>query len=287
MEPENPQPEITKRSRSFKTVSDWAGLLRNFASIIASFISLVTLVILIKQNERTYRPDLIFKPDHNLFRVTYREPLASCEDITLVGTEDSLRHFAQLTGSNIGLGAAKDLKVSWQYQPDQMDDTIAIGPLIIATQAKYNSDIKQLLFQNCFREEPLEQSAEFCLPVNVEKDPVRFKLPENYLQALFNILTRICHYPSISFEHRRAALLDAIGQFQNLQFTATYKDINNKRFSKNYRVHVLPAFIDIPKKEMLVTWSLVETDGRNVPARKHTLTIISDTGSYFVASLEL
>ncbi|MCB0533479.1 MAG: hypothetical protein H6574_15655 [Lewinellaceae bacterium] len=50
---------------------------------------------------------------------------------------------------------------------------------------------------------------------------------------------------------------------------------------------MLPAFTDIPKKEMLATWSLAEMDRRNVPARKHTLTIISDTGSYFVASLEL
>lgn len=287
METENPQPEKKKRSQSFKIISDWAGLLRNFASIIASFISLVTLVILIRQNERTYQPDLVFKPDQNLFRVTYREPPVSCEDIALIGTEDSLRHFAQLTAANIGLGAAKDLKIRWQYQPEQMDDTIAIGQLVIATQATYNSDIGQLLFLNCFREEPLEQSAEFCLPVNVEKNPVQFKLPENYLQALFNILARICHHPSTSFERRRAALLDAIGKFQNLQFTATYKDINNKQFLKKYRVYVLPAFIDIPKKELLINWSLEEMDGRNVPVRKHTVTIVGDTGSYFVASMEL
>lgn len=287
METENPQPDKKKPRKSFKKVSDWTGLLRNFATITASFISLITLFILIRQNERTYQPEVVFKPEQSVFRVFYRENPTSCSDIRIAGVADSSPVAIHLNASNIGLGAAKNLEAQWQFDPEQMDDTLSIGPLSIATQAEYNDQMKLLLFYNCYREERFEQYAEFCLPVNMEKEPVQFTLPETYLQAWSNILARIAHHPTASFEVRRGALLEAVRMFQDLQFSTTYKDINNRSYSKTYRVQMLPALIDLQKKEILAVWNVAEKTRRDASSRKHKITIRSEEGSSFIASVDL
>lgn len=284
METENPQPDKKKPRKSFKKVSDWTGLLRNFATIIASFISLITLFILIRQNERTYQPDVVFKPEKSVFRVFYRENPTSCSDIQIAGATDSIPHSIRLTASNIGLGAAKDLDARWQFDPEQMDDTLSIGPLSIATQAEYNDQMKLLLFYNCYREERFEQYAEFCLPVNMEKEPVQFTLPETYLHAWSNILIRTVHHPS---ELRISALKDAVRKFQQLQFSVRYQDINNRFYSKTYRVRMIPALIDLRKKEMLVAWRISGETGRRNLTEKYKITITREDGSNIIAPVDL
>ncbi len=287
METENPQPDIKKPRKSFKKVSEWTGLLRNFATIIASFISLITLFILIRQNERTYQPDVVFKPEQSVFRVFYRENPTSCDDIQITGATDSIPLSIRLTASNIGLGAAKDLEARWLFDPEQMDDTLTIGNLTIPTQATYNDDLKVLLFYNCYREERSDQYVEFCLPVSMEKEPVLFTLPETYLQAWSNILIRSLHHPSAPFELHRGALLDAIQKFQQLQFSVKYKDINNRPYSKTYRVRMIPALIDLKKKEMLVVWRVFGETGRRNLAEKHKITITREDGSNIIATVDL
>lgn len=284
METENPQPDKKKPRKSFKKVSDWTGLLRNFATIVASFISLITLFILIRQNERTYQPEVVFQPDQSVFRVFYRENPTSCSDIQIAGVADSSPVAIHLNASNIGLGAAKNLEAQWQFDPEQMDDTLTIGSLSIATQAEYNDQMKLLLFYNCYREERFEQYAEFCLPVNMEKEPVRFTLPETYLHAWSNILIRTVHHPS---ELRISALKDAVRKFQRLQFSVRYQDINNRSYFKTYRVQLLPALIDLQKKEMLVVWSVAEKRPRGALSRKHKITIQSKEGANLIVSVDL
>lgn len=287
METEQPQPEKKTRRKPFKNLAAWTGLLRNFATIIASFISLATLVILLKQNERTYRPDLVFQPEQAAFRIRYQEQPVSCSDIDLSGIADSLPLTVQIVASNIGLGAAKDLKISWQFSPEQLVGTQRFGALTIPTQATYNADLQTVLFQNCFREEPHDQYAEFCLPVNMEKSPVQFALPGNYIHALCNILIRICHYPDASFSTRKDALLDAIRKLQMLEFSASYLDINNRRHSKNYRLQMFPVLINIQDKEMLFGWSLSPASNSKTRPRKLHLTISTNNTSHFIVPLEL
>lgn len=284
METENPQPDKKKPRKSFKKVSDWTGLLRNFATIVASFISLITLFILIRQNERTYQPEVVFKPDQSVFRIFYRENPTSCSDIQIAGVADSSPVAIHLNASNIGLGAAKNLEAQWQFDPEQMDDTLSIGPLSIATQAEYNDQMKLLLFYNCYREERFEQYAEFCLPVNMEKEPVRFTLPETYLHAWSNILIRTVHHPS---ELRISALKDAVRKFQQLQFSVRYQDINNRSYSKTYRVRMIPALIDLRKKEMLVAWRISGETGRRNLTEKYKITITREDGSNMIAQVDL
>lgn len=284
METENPQPDKKKPRKPFKNVADWTGLLRNFATIVASFISLITLFILIKQNERTYQPEVVFKPEQSVFRVFYRENPTSCSDIQIAGVADSSPVAIHLNASNIGLGAAKNLEAQWQFDPEQMDDTLSIGPLSIATQAEYNDQMKLLLFYNCYREERFEQYAEFCLPVNMEKEPVRFTLPETYLHAWSNILIRTVHHPS---ELRISALKDAVRKFQQLQFSVRYQDINNRSYSKTYRVRMIPALIDLRKKEMLVAWRISGETGRRNLTEKYKITITREDGSNMIAPVDL
>lgn len=284
METENPQPDKKKPRKSFKKVSDWTGLLRNFATITASFISLITLFILIRQNERTYQPEVVFKPEQSVFRVFYRENPTSCSDIRIAGVADSSPVAIHLNASNIGLGAAKNLEAQWQFDPEQMDDTLSIGPLSIATQAEYNDQMKLLLFYNCYREERFEQYAEFCLPVNMEKEPVQFTLPETYLHAWSNILIRTVHHPP---ELRISALKDAVRKFQQLQFSVRYQDINNRFYSKTYRVRMIPALIDLRKKEMLVAWRISGETGRRNLTEKYKITITREDGSNIIAPVDL
>jgi len=285
MEQEDLPPE-KKKKKSFKKVSDWAGLLRNFATIVASFISLITLFILIRQNERTYQPNLVLTPDQNIFCVRYRENPTSCDDIRLGSVADSTPLTVKLTAMNIGLGAAKDLHVTWQFDPKKMAGTLSIGGMTIFTKAQYNNDLKALLFENCFLQGPLEQHAEFCLPVNTEKTPVQISLPETYLQGWNNILIRICHNPSIPFEQRKKALLAYLPKFQDLQAKLTYTDINERSYSKIYRVQMVPAFIDMVKQEIIITWSVTEKT-RDFTPRNHVITLKAEDGSNFITTLSL
>ena len=80
MESPEPAQAPKKPVNWFKKADDWTGLLRNIAAIVASFISLITLFILLKQNEQTYRPDLVFKGKQNSFKVQFKENPKSCED---------------------------------------------------------------------------------------------------------------------------------------------------------------------------------------------------------------
>jgi len=285
MEQEYLPPE-KKKNKSFKKISDWAGLLRNFATIVASFISLITLFILIRQNERTYQPDLILTPDQSIFCVRYRTNPTSCDDIRLGSVADSTPLTVKLTAMNIGLGAAKDLHVSWQFDPKKMADTLSIGVMTIFTKAQYNDDLMALLFEHCFLQGPLEQHAEFCLPVNTEKTPVQISLPETYLMAWNNILIRICHNPSIPFEQRKEALLAYLSKFQDLQAKLTYTDINDRSYSKIYQVQIVPAFIDLVKQEMIITWNVTEKARYSTP-RKQVITVKTEDGSNIIATLHL
>lgn len=286
MEQENPQPKKEKPSKKLKQVSDWTSLLRNFATIIASFISVVTLFILIKQNERTYRPDLVFKPEQGVFRVRYRETPRNCGDIQIGGASDTLPADVALVASNIGMGAAKNIHFQWQFDAVGMADTVMVGSVAIHTEAKYVSDLEALAFANCYHDEPMGKDVEFCLPVGQEKTPLSVGLPQTYLTAWSNILARTAHLPGADLDRRRDLLLEAIGKFQSLRLTATYHDINERLYSKKYRVWMAPAYVNLAAKEMIVSWGVVEDAGNAAPPGKHKMTLTDEHGSTTIANIK-
>lgn len=271
----------------FKKISGWASLIRNTTAIVASLISFVTLIILIRQNERTYRPDLVFAPDQTLFSVAYAESPSNCGDIEFRVEHDSVIHELSLTASNLGLGAAKDLHLLWQYDASRLVDTVRIGGVQIPTGAHYVADANAFLFNNCYRKEDNEAFVEYCLPVTSEKTPVHVALPYSYLEMWCNVLIRIGHSLNLSKSQYSNLLLQFAGTCQYLTLKTDYHDINNQPHTKSYAVRLMPRFIDLQKKEMVMTLALQELGRAKLPRRKYMISVLNPDGILWEVPVEL
>ncbi|MBK9338572.1 MAG: hypothetical protein IPM98_19400 [Lewinellaceae bacterium] len=134
-------------SRPSKT-ADWAGLLRNFATIIASFISVITLFYP-RPAKRTYlaRPGLVARAKlfFRLFCRDTRSRMRRFADHSEYGF-----HFRATRAAlhmNLGLGAAGDLRIAWSFG-FQTNSTILCGSTTtFATGVTYESKVSGLLFE--------------------------------------------------------------------------------------------------------------------------------------------
>lgn len=286
MEQQEPAPEKKKRKTTFKKTADWASLIRNFATIVASFISAITLFILIRQNERTYQPDLVLSPDPKIFHVVFKDTISSCGDLRIVVEEDSTSEDLNLRLTNLGLGAAKNLLIEWKYDPDRLGDTVAIDSFRIPTHATYNEEVQVLLFKNCFMKETKAETVEYCLPFNAEKDPTLISLPINYVRMWSNLAIRI----GLNREIRRKQRIDLLEQlsasFQDLECRVRYSDINGRVYQKSYSVRLLPHFIDLRNSVMVLGVGLVEQGSAKRIRQEHRFTVYEPDASFSESVVE-
>ena len=279
--------EKTKRKKkvSFKRLSGWASLLRNVFSILGGCISFITLFILLKQNERTYRPDIILTPEHSFFSAHYSENPRACDDIRM----DSVAAWGglNLVAANLGLGAAKNLRLKWLYDPNQLDDTVQIGSLVLPTHVHFNHELNGTLFESCFMEEHNEASAEFCLPVNQEKISTQFPLPKNFVFPWINLLIRIGQAQNIPKEQRNGLISEFVRKFQGLKVAVSYSDINNQSYTREYSIFLVPGYLHLAKREMVISILTQEEGmGPHVP-KKCNLTIMDEGNTFFIDNFDL
>lgn len=286
MEQEGNQQKPKVKS-TFKKVAEWSGLLRNFGSIITSLISLFTLFILIRQNERTYRPDLAFSPSPEVFSVRYQDDLTACKSIRFESGADSLLDQLTLRISNLGMGAAKDLLIAWSYDPDRFDDTTTVGHQKIVTGLGYNRDLNALLYRDCFLKESREDRVEFCLPINSEKEPVQVAMPRNYVYLWFNLFLNSCGNLDFAKGQRIEMLKTMVTDFQDLKIKISYLDIDNKFYQKQYVVQFVPRFIDLSNKQVVVSVNLKDTDARNQPLRHFDISMHEPDHTFFETVIDL
>jgi len=286
MEQQEPVPEKKKRKTAFKKTADWASLIRNFATIAASCISAITLFILIRQNERTYQPDLVLSPDPGIFQIAYRDTIKYCEDLRIVFGQDSSGVQLNLRVINLGLGAARDLDITWDYDPNRLDDTVAIGSFRIPTNLSYVKGLNSLMFRSCLMSENMGDQLEYCLPFNAEKEATLTSLPLNYVRLWSNLLTRIGVSSEMPRERRIKLVEQLAASFQDLTCNIHYFDINGREYRKSYIVRILPHFVDLRNRTLTLGIGLAEqTDGKR-KRHEHRFRIYEPDASFSESAVE-
>lgn len=286
MEQQEPAPEKKKRKNAFKKTADWASLIRNFATIVASCISAITLFILIRQNERTYQPDLVMSPDPKVFHIAYRDTVVQCEDLRIIVGQDSSGEKLSLRAINLGLGAAKNLDITWAYDPERLDDTVAIGSFRVPTNLTYNKAVNALMFRNCFMKESMGGQLEYCLPFNSEKEATAILLPLNYVRMWSNLAVRIGLSTEIPRKHRIDLMEQLASSFQDLTCSIRYFDINGREYRKSYKVRILPHFIDLRSRSLALGVGLAEQTGGKHTHHEHRFTMYEPDASFSESVIE-
>ncbi len=279
-------PEKKKRKSSFRKTADWASLLRNFATIVASFISAITLFILLRQNERTYQPDLVMSPAPKVFHVAYRDTISGCEDLRIIVGQDSSGENLNLRAINLGLGAAKNLDILWHYDPSRLDDTVSIGTFRIPTFVTYNEEVNALMFRSCFMKESMGGQLEYCLPFNSEKEATAVSLPLNYVRMWSNLAIRIGLNHKIPRPERIKLLEQLAASFQDLTCSIRYFDINGREYRKSYKVRILPHFIDLRSRTLALGVGLAEQTNGSGARRSHRFTVYEPDASFSESEIE-
>ncbi|MEQ1744031.1 MAG: hypothetical protein ABMA02_01275 [Saprospiraceae bacterium] len=277
-----------KKRSAFRKTADWASLIRNFATIVASFISVITLFILIRQNERTYQPDLVLSPAQGVFQVLYQDTIRQCEDVTLLMGLDSTHKTLALRITNLGLGAAKDIRISWDYDPHRLDDTVQLGNERIVTKAKYHDALNAIVFMNCMLKESLSENLDFCLPNNSEKEPTLTSFPLNFVRLWTNLFLRAKENPNLSNKQQLTGLTELlVTRYQDLTCTLTYQDINDRSYKKAYRVFVVPHFIDLKNNTLTLGIRLRDLSSPPKEVLQHQYSIYFTNSQFLESSVEL
>lgn len=256
---ETPQKVKTKDKSRIKQVSFWAGLFRNFFTIIASIVSVVTLFILIRQNENTYRPDLELSVATPTFEISYKDAPLSCNDIQLLQSADSNLQALSIRLVNLGMGAAKNVDLQWQAAPEKMIDTVFLGPYAIPTGIHYDPAIDMFVFGTCLNQPYQREHLPYVLPVNQSDRPDAVQLPGHILLSWCNLLVRSV-LPDDGNERTTERLQAFCREFGHLGVTLEYSDINRQKHRSQFRLRLLPRYIDMDGKRIICAFERVDAD---------------------------
>lgn len=276
----------TKKEKSasrLKRLEFWTGLFRNFFTIIASAVSVITLFILFRQNENTYRPDVMPDAREGAFVIKYKGDLNACSDIQLANSRDSVIHDLGLNLVNIGLGTAKSPQFEWIYNLEDLTDTVYFDKNAILTSATYFPEIKSLqIGNNCFSRQVAPQTINYVLPLGQSQHPATLDIPSHYVMAWTNLLIRSVEQ---SAETAQTAnnLKGFVQLFHRLRLKATYRDINDKTYERRFDIWMMPVAVDRSQKKIFCRLSVtpVTKELPPLPASEIGL-LMADTAKAFL-----
>jgi hypothetical protein len=275
-----PLPAKPKKEKSnLKQISFWAGLFRNFFTIIASLVSVVTLFILIRQNENTYRPDIEVAVETPVFEILYADTPSTCRDIRLQISGDSILSALALQLVNLGMGAAKDITLHWQAAPEKMRDTVRLGADAVVTGIRYEPSLGMVVFGNCMNQPYQTEHLPFVLPVNQSDRPSTVRLPDHIAQAWCNLLVRSL-LPGDDIGRCSERIRVFCREFRYIGLEASYSDINSKRHVRRFRLSLLPRYIDMDGRKIICGLSLSD-EKRNAPENEPTTVSVLFPGHIF------
>ena len=239
-----------KAAGRLKRLEFWTGLFRNFFTIIASAVSVVTLFILFQQNENTYRPDVMPDAGVGRFVIKYRGDLNACSDIQLLDGRDSIIHDLGLNLVNIGLGTAKSPQFEWIYKLEDLTDTVYFANNPVFTESRYFPEIKSLqIGNNCFSRQVAPQTINYVLPLGQEQHPAVLDIPNHYVMAWSNLLIRSAEQ-SAETAQTVNNLKGFVQLFHRLRLKATYRDINDKTYERRFDIWMMPVAVDRGQKKI-------------------------------------
>lgn len=136
-------------------------------------------------------------------------------------------------------------------------------------------------------QESLEDGAEYCLPFNTEKEPTRIALPLNYIRLWTNLAIRIGTNSALSGKQRMKIIETLAHDYQGLSCTIRYQDINGKQYRQSYQVQLIPHFLDIRKKNLILGIHLRDRKTRQAVPRRYRFSLYDADASFFETEIAL
>ncbi|MDE0342060.1 MAG: hypothetical protein OXK82_02620 [Deltaproteobacteria bacterium] len=219
---------------------------------IAACLSAIAALVVVRQNykQRTasYRPDLIF-----VERTVRLQSFEQSGGMPQLSDEDGESQIL-VPIVNVGLGAARDLKVSWQFPIDQMISCInllAQQSLVPAYYEHKNGFLSLESKMSWAVRWGREEEIGYVLPALIsETAPKELSLPKAYVALVFG------HYHFALQAHRSdksdAAQLIDIPDLPKLKCQIDYGDIGGLKHRLEVMVSVAPVVISKDHFECVV-----------------------------------
>ncbi|MBW1780965.1 MAG: hypothetical protein JRL30_09525 [Deltaproteobacteria bacterium] len=217
------------------TLSELISSISSVAALVTAIIVFFTLLEMIRQRQSSYKPDLVFKP----LRFSVSADTFDTLQYT-ISTEDSGdnseqgHHDPNGKVFNIGLGSAKNLRFTWQFDHEKAIErvkklnvelglTTNVKDKILIIKAKTSSVYISL-------ENDFLQSIDYLLPVSITNQPVIMQIPSCYVNLLsIYSIYQICKNADDA--------LHALSSFPRARVTTEYKDVGGKIYKKKYSVN--------------------------------------------------
>lgn len=288
-EPISEAPPPSKPGKpKLKTIASWVSLARDAFSIIATLISFATLYLLIRQNERTYQPDVVVSMEQSVFKIEFKDTLRECTDFKIKAGKDNGQANASFSPTNIGLGAARDVQLIWEVDHAKLCDTVQFEGCSIPTTLRYQDDISALIFTACIFQNPLNRELDYLLPISAGGELPEMGTPSNYLIAWCNLLTKIARLEGRTNDEKVKLIQKYVTTYQDCRLKMEYVDINRKKYTKEFQLKLVPHQIDLRNNTGLIGIRMKEVrPGAQAPTEKSSLVIDFDQTAFQFVNLEI
>lgn len=174
-------------------------------------------------------------------RVKMYEPTIILEDNTWNSEENSLQIAPSLKLRNVGYGTALDIKCTWHLSKPLINTKFINGvenELILFTIPSLKSGTESDGIVN--KEQDLNKKFQYLLPINIDG---------SYLEVQTPILPFLESHGLIRELVERNRLEEELESIYPLRFNLEieYKDINLKKYLRNYEVDVEFGYLDLEK----------------------------------------
>lgn len=175
------------------TLDQYIATAASGGGFLAAFATLLTVWQIAKQRRATYRPDIVVK-QRSVFAGTEAAAPAdhASHDEVLVSllkwnhAEDGYEDEFELLLVNIGLGAATDVSVTWDFP---MVTFISALNMFAAEcewqqQLEYSNGMLSLPRRTSIWSNQQRGHFDYLLPASIEKEPTKLRLPPAYVWAV-------------------------------------------------------------------------------------------------------
>lgn len=218
------------------TIDQIIALSASVGTFISAIATLLTVKQMSHQRQASYLPELV------LSRTIFEGSPSQITDGTIPTRwipktdgviKSEIMHFFSLPLTNVGLGAAKDISVSWSFPIEEVISQIndlaqqSLTPLyFILEDGAVSKKSESLGSCISFWKNQQYETLDYVLPVSVQKEPIPLKIP-----PVFVLLTSSLLFVSSKNKDSKSTL-----SIPQLVARLKYRDIGNKTHSTNFEI---------------------------------------------------
>jgi hypothetical protein len=208
---------------------DWITLLTSIAAFISALLFLFTIIEMRNQRKSSYKPDIIIKGEG--FIINWNEK--KYPDLW----NNRVNIFVELF--NIGMGAAKYLKLTWEFNIENLSKEINKYSNKCYIEYKSIEEILSIKIEDfhkglIFLKNDLCRYIDYLIPVNIHQECMKICLPRSYIE-LTGLLTYLFFKKPEIFKDFN---------LPELKTTIIYYDIGNNEHKKIFNLKLSPNIIN-------------------------------------------